>query len=114
MIIERLGGKCAICGAIDGLEIDHIDSKKKSFSIGRRLSGIAESKLEEEVKKCQLLCDEHHNDKSIGDVGKRKAKGNHGTISTYRYCHCEECKRAKRDYARMYKEKQGAQPQAGS
>lgn len=96
MAIKLLGGQCVRCGSTEALQFDHIDPTEKSFP----LSGCDVSLVRflEEVKKCQLLCQKCHSDKTILDLGKRPAKGTHGTLSSYRYCHCEECKRAKREY----------------
>lgn len=96
--IAQLGGKCAKCGSTEKLEFDHIDPKQKSFSIWCRT--YSEEKLLEELKKCQLLCREHHNLKTIADRGFKVAKGSHGTVSSYRYCHCDECRAAIREYNR--------------
>lgn len=101
-IIEQLGSKCNRCGSTDNLEIDHRDARKKGFDIGKRLAGIAEAKLVEEVKKCQLLCRTCHEDKSIIDTGKVRAKGTHGTLSAFNHCKCEQCKKAKADYMHDY------------
>jgi hypothetical protein len=96
--IAQLGGKCKRCGSTDDLQFDHIDRANKSFTLGRVLAGIAESKLQEELKKCQLLCLPCHQDKTIQELGQRKAKGEHGRPSTYRYCHCEVCRAGMRAY----------------
>jgi 5-methylcytosine-specific restriction endonuclease McrA len=109
--VERLGGRCALCGSTQNLEFDHTDPKKKKVNIARRLAGLAEAKWEDEIKKCQLLCRECHTDKSIKEQGKTKAKGTHGTLSAYRWCgppKCEACKEAKREYFRMWRKKRRA------
>lgn len=103
LILERLGGVCTRCGAEDDLEIDHIDASSKSFNIGARLAGIAKTKLEAELKKCQLLCKPCHQEKSIYDRGHKPAKGTHGTLSSYLYCRCDLCRAAKAEYMRNYK-----------
>lgn len=107
-IIEQLGSKCNQCNSTSNLEIDHIDAGKKSFDIGKRLAGIAERKLAEEVKKCQLLCGECHEEKSIVDTGKQRAKGTHGTLSAFKHCKCDLCKKAKADYMREYHQRRRA------
>jgi 5-methylcytosine-specific restriction endonuclease McrA len=100
-IIAHLGGKCAQCGTIINLQIDHKDPNKKNFSITDRWS-IAWSKLIIELKLCQLLCHSCHLDKSSheesfsrGDQHKPKFK--HGTVWTYAQyeCRCAACKQAK-------------------
>lgn len=62
--IEQLGGQCAHCGSKLDLEFDHIDPRTKSFSISDRLAGVAESALQAELAKCQLLCHPCHVDKT--------------------------------------------------
>lgn len=99
---KTLGGSCTQCGSIRDLELDHIDPGTKKFTVGRMWS-VSEKAFADEVAKCQLLCRECHQDKTIFDRGFKKAKGEHGTISTYRYCRCADCKKACRDYARRYK-----------
>ena len=52
-IVQRLGGKCARCGSIENLQVDHIDPRSKKFEVKSRLS-YKRIKLIEEVDKCQL------------------------------------------------------------
>ena len=94
--IEHLGATCRICGSENDLEIDHIDKSKKEIPLNK-LWSIAEDKFWKEIEKCQVLCKPCHEEKSIADMGRQKAKGKHGTVSSYRYCKCEECKAAKRE-----------------
>lgn len=109
--IESLGGKCVYCGATELLELDHINCSEKSFEISAMWS-IAEAKFLEELKKCQVLCRACHLKKSIADRGQVLTKGAnvHGTISSYRYCKCDVCKKAKNEYMRRYKVKKKMQP----
>jgi hypothetical protein len=44
------------------LEIDHIDPKKKAFSISSQAPN--EKAFREELEKCQLLCKPHHREKT--------------------------------------------------
>lgn len=99
--LEVLGGKCAICGSDHGLEIDHKIAADKSFDVGKALASMATAKLEAELTKCQLLCYDCHQKKSINDAGNRRWK--HGTLSGYRWCKCPQCKEAKANYMRTYK-----------
>jgi hypothetical protein len=62
--LERLGGKCIVCGTAESLEFDHIDKTTKKFNITKGLS-YSLDRLFEEVDKCQLLCNKHHIEKSI-------------------------------------------------
>lgn len=58
-----LGGKCIKCGATEKLQFDHIDPRSRSFRIGRLLN-YSKAKATEELKKCQLLCEPCHKDKT--------------------------------------------------
>ena len=59
-----LGGKCCGCGTTEDLQFDHLDRTTKSFNIGSNLAAKIE-KLEEEAKKCQLLCRSCHELKTL-------------------------------------------------
>lgn len=100
--IQRLGGKCVRCSSTERLELDHIDPKTKSFALAK-LWAVREELFATELSKCQLLCEDCHNVKSIGDRGFRVAKGTHGTVSAYRYCHCNLCRAANTAQARIRK-----------
>lgn len=78
--LEYLGNKCVNCGTIEGLEFDHIDPKKRSFTIGKRWLTSMES-LISELDKCQLLCRNCHEIKTKND-GSLKSK------KTYIICNC--------------------------
>ena len=68
---EVLGGKCARCGTTDKLDIDHIDPETKSFTFGNNW-GAPLSVLNEELKKCQLLCRPCHIEKTRTDGSMKK------------------------------------------
>lgn len=70
--IEQLGGKCVSCGSIENLQFDHKDSKDKSFALSKNPS-MKESVWQEELQKCQLLCESCHIEKSVvsGDLDNR-------------------------------------------
>ena len=101
--LTYLGGKCVRCGATERLEFDHVDSKTKSFSIGKNLNRKWLS-LKDELDKCQLLCKPCHQAKTressdhVGGHNKWK-EVKHGTLHAYNHykCRCEDCRRAKRD-----------------
>lgn len=103
--IAQLGGKCVRCGSIENLQFDHVDPQTKSFVIARKLAGVSEKRLQEELLKCQLLCRSCHDLKTPGDVGKKVAKGTHGTSSSYRYCRCDLRRAANAARSREYKAK---------
>ena len=55
--------KCVECGNDDFrvLEFDHLNETTKLFAIGEGMKlGYAFSKIEEEIKKCQVLCANCH------------------------------------------------------
>lgn len=103
-ILLEMGGKCSICGNTEHLQIDHINGKDKSFNVSAFITYPYE-KLLAEVSKCQLLCKECHFDKTLSDRGFKKAIGTHGTISSYRYCKCEICRKAKSISNKKYKKR---------
>ena len=105
--VRRLGGCCVTCGGTEDLEFDPVDAKRKRFNVGKALSAMSEAKLWPEVDKCQLLCHECHLTKTLEERGLQRAKGRHGTPSSYKYCRCEECRAAKAAYAREYRERCG-------
>lgn len=96
---KQLGGKCVRCGCKEDLQFDHIDPATKSFPIAKMWS-INKKDFQAEVLKCQLLCQPCHNQKTLKDRGFKIAKGTHGTVSSRRYCNCDLCKKAVRDYQR--------------
>ena len=102
--IEYLGGECVSCNSKEDLELDHIKPDLKSFNISK-LWSCSISKFREELNKCQLLCKFCHSNKSILEAGKKIAKGFHETVSTYRYCKCEACKKAKAECFQKWKQK---------
>jgi len=97
--VEYLGGVCVDCGSDKRLEFDHVDRDDKLFAITAAAS-VSEERFWTEVEKCVLRCRACHEEKTLSDRGFERAKGRHGTISTYRYCHCEKCKAAVREYRR--------------
>lgn len=101
-IVVRLGGKCRVCGTTETLEIDHINPALKTMGVDR-ITFVGSERRECELKNCQLLCDKHHNEKSVAEKGQRMARGTHGTLSSARYCKCELCRAAKNAYSRMWK-----------
>jgi 5-methylcytosine-specific restriction endonuclease McrA len=100
--VEHLGGRCAHCESTDGLEFDHVDPSSKEFTVTNRLDSAPWEVILGELAKCQLLCQPCHAAKSIRDRGYQSTKGVHGTLSSYRYCKCVECKAAKSSYMREY------------
>lgn len=101
--IVLLGGKCVKCGKEDGLEVDHVDRTQKKLKLFEE--SFSEERFQQELQKCQLLCKSCHDEKSAAELGKQMARGTHGTLSSYRYCHCELCRAAKNKWTRDYRAK---------
>ena len=108
-LIVVLGGKCVVCGSTDELEIDHKDPSTKLFDPSSH-QYISDDLLSAEMAKCQLLCEAHHREKTLKDRGQSPARGTHGTISAYRYCHCDLCRAAKSAWMRDYDVRTGRRP----
>lgn len=52
---------CAVCGSTDRLELDHIDPSQK---VSSALWSWAEERRLAELAKCQVLCHDHHVEKT--------------------------------------------------
>lgn len=92
-LIDHLGGRCAVCGKTEDLHIDHVEKDKKAFAISHKMS--IKNNVEE-LKKCQLLCSEHHHEKTA-----QENRGiTHGkTTAWMRYkCRCDICEVARRKW----------------
>lgn len=102
---EFLGGKCVVCGSTDNLQFDHVDPKTKLFLIADGWKKPAAIFLAE-LNKCQLLCKQHHEEKTAaehevphggGKLGKMIKKDGKRT-----WCPCEPCTEKRRAYNRQY------------
>ena len=102
-LVESMGGKCEDCGATENLEMHHKDRSTKLMVLAKRVGSAPIGGVIEEISKCQLLCDPCHNLKTLAEKGQKPAKGTHGTLSSYRYCKCGVCRRAKSEYTRNYR-----------
>ena len=102
--LKQHGNKCCKCGAIEDLEFDHIDRKTKRINVSEMWMYKLETFLEE-FRKCQLLCQKCHLDKSRKD-GSLKTRGEtkHGTGTAYvgHKCRCLLCREWKRKYSREW------------
>lgn len=92
-VLDFLGGHCAVCGATEGLEIDHIDPSTKSFDARDNLTLAT---IEDELRKCQLLCGTCHKAKTI----RERPPFKHGTIYGFMKmkCACDDCSARKREW----------------
>jgi hypothetical protein len=66
---QILGNHCKICNTTEELEIDHIDWCKKELSLGK-LWSVSRKRYLAELEKCQLLCKEHHAQKTKADLSE--------------------------------------------
>ena len=99
-----LGNHCIFCGSTESLHFDHKNSKNKSFNISCMLAGNWK-KLQNELKKCQLLCVNCHKEKSRKEAHYRQINtGRHGTMWMYykHKCRCEICKKYKHELYLRY------------
>lgn len=93
-IVEN--GPCAKCGSSDDLEVDHRDPAEKSMDPASIWSRSEEARIAE-LAKCQVLCRECHQKKTIAENYRPRV---HGTVAMYKRgrCRCELCREAKRRY----------------
>lgn len=87
--ITELGGKCVECGAAESLHFDHINPADKEYHISQIWH--REAVLVTELKKCQLLCAEHHREKTERER-HHWTHGNNGGYSAG--CRCKDCRAA--------------------
>ncbi len=109
LLIDKLGGKCAVCSSTRGLEFDHIDPATKSFGISESWA-LSLACLEEELKKCQLLCEDHHKEKTARNGEGANGAARHGTPHMYRKfkCRCDECRAAASAYKKEWRAERAA------
>jgi hypothetical protein len=88
-----------VCGAIDKLELDHVNRETKRHDISKLLAGASEKIYLEEAKLCQLLCREHHKQKS----GAENSVPHGGGKTGKKNCRCDLCKPLKNAYVRELK-----------
>ena len=104
---NKLGGKCIKCNSTEDLQLDHINPETKNFTVAHLWNSKKEV-FDLEVSKCQLLCKKCHEEKTLLDMGRVSAKVTHGTLSSYRYCKCKTCKKAKSEYTKEFRKKKKA------
>jgi hypothetical protein len=76
--VEMLGAKCSKCGSSRKLQFDHSDRKTKTINIAD-LWRHSWKRILSELKKCQLLCEDCHLEKSrpeLGQVSREYARVN--------------------------------------
>lgn len=96
---EYLADKtCVRCGSRDRLEVDHVDPSKK---VDHRIWSWSKARRDVELAKCQVLCWDHHREKTGDDMGFYE----HGTHVMYSHhgCRCEPCTTAHRESMREWR-----------
>lgn len=82
---------CVVCGTTESLEVDHIDPTQK---VSHRIWTWAIPRRDAELAKCQILCTEHHKEKTRA----QRPVPEHGTVSRYsskaHKCRCDLCRKA--------------------
>lgn len=53
---------CVVCGSTETLELDHID---RSTKVSHSIWSWSEIRRNEELAKCQVLCHDHHLEKTV-------------------------------------------------
>ena len=88
---------CRQCGSFERLNFDHIDPKIKAFKISGCL-GHRWGKVQRELRRCPLLCEDCHKKKTKAE---KQAKYRCGTRVQYeRGCRCSSCKAVSNAYQR--------------
>lgn len=97
--LELLGGMCERCGSKKNLHFDHKNPARKEFRIADRLDA-PEKVLKKEVRKCRLLCEKCHRDKTLEKSEHGQNKSRHGTLHRYKHfkCRCKKCRQAMSEY----------------
>lgn len=88
---------CARCGRMDHLELDHKDPSEK---VSHNIWSWSRERREAELAKCQVLCEDCHQEKTDEDLRQMFGELKHGTVSAYRRygCRCVACKKAEARY----------------
>lgn len=76
---------CVVCGSTERLEVDHIVPEEK---VSHKVWSWAKERREAELAKCQVLCYDHHAEKTRED---RKARRKHGRTLYNHGCRCSVC-----------------------
>lgn len=91
LFVAEFGGVCEKCGGTDDLQFDHRDPEKK---LDHRIFSWAIARIREELKKCQLLCEVCHIEKTNAQM--QYPPRQHGTNLMYTRgaCRCQPCRTA--------------------
>lgn len=111
MAIEFLGGKCALCDETSILQMDHIDPSTKVSCVSG-MSKTTDTRFWAEVKKCQLLCVRHHDEKTRRENPRSAENVGHGKLKNSR-CRCEKCLASKRKHMTLLQREHRRRKKAG-
>lgn len=97
--VDLLGGECERCGSKTDLHFDHKNPAKKEFHISRMINAPEDVVLKE-VKKCRLLCNDCHREKTRENWEFGADESEHGTLWRYKKykCRCDKCRDAMSNY----------------
>lgn len=98
------GKVCVLCGSNEILEIDHTNPLTKVHIVASsQMWAWSDRRLEEELKKCRVLCQKCHRSKFKSDMLLRRPLI-HGTVRAYksRGCRCNPCKESYSVYQKAY------------
>ena len=89
--LDHLGGRCVACGTTDRLEFDHIDPATKVLTISTAIAKHwSWERMLVELAKCQLLCHDHHVEKSRAEARSKVTHGKYHAAYHLR-CGCAAC-----------------------
>lgn len=103
MALDYLGGCCVVCGTSNNLQFDHIDPTTKLFTISTHLKAKL-SKLMSELDKCQLLCKDHHIEKTIQESNAKRTHGKQWMALKLK-CKCDICLHFIKEYNSLRRKK---------
>ena len=84
------GKSCSKCGSTENLELDHIDPEGK---VDHRIWSWSAVRRDEELAKCQVLCQACHEAKTAEENRCRNGGLEHGGPKMYKLgCRCAPCK----------------------
>jgi hypothetical protein len=91
-----------MCGSTSSLELDHIDRNTK---VTHRIWSWSEARRNEEIAKCQILCEDCHQSKTVQQLSELNSlELVHGTRRGYdKGCRCNRCHDALVLWWRMYR-----------
>lgn len=97
--LSALGGVCTICESAEELEFHHVDQSTKLHDVTYMLSKYSQTKIDEELAKCVLLCKDHH----AGETAHQNSVEHGGGLTgKKKNCMCELCEPLKKAYMREY------------